>query len=239
MLSAASGVGLLSLLLLPIEQLVPVPQPLSPLLLRTLSVVQPALLVALALWAGNRLAPKLGLGTPVIDAWLSGNPVLPALRRQLPPALAAGVAVSALLIAWSRWGWPLLASDSEVGKRLAAFTIPLPVRLLYGGIVEEVLTRWGLMSVLVWGLWRLSGPAAAPRPWHFAAGIVLAALLFGAGHLPLLFAMNPHPPAWGIAAIIFGNALPGMVFGWLFWRHGLEASMLAHALAHLLAAVVG
>jgi hypothetical protein len=96
--------------------------------------------------------------------------------------MAAGIAIGALLIAWSHWGWPLLAGDSEVGKRLTAFTIPLPVRLLYGGIVEEVLTRWGLMSALVWGLWRLSGPASAPRTWHFVAGIVLAALLFGLGN---------------------------------------------------------
>ena len=31
-----------------------------------------------------------------------------------------------------------------------------------------------------------------------------------------------------------GNFIPGMLFGWLYWRRGLEAAMIAHALAHLL-----
>jgi hypothetical protein len=35
--------------------------------------------------------------------------------------------------------------------------------------------------------------------------------------------------------IVAANALPGLLFGWLFWRRGLEAAMGAHALAHLFA----
>jgi hypothetical protein len=234
-LALGSGLGLLSLLLLPIEQLAPVKTNIPPLALRALAVIQPLLLTVMALWAGNRLAPRLGLGTPLIDAVLTGGRPGPVLRRQLPAAITAGVGVGLLLIGWSRWLWPHLATDSDVAQRLAGFTMPLATRLLYGGIVEEVLTRWGLMTALVYGLWRLSGRHAPPRPGHFRAGILLAALLFGAGHLPLLFALNPHPPSWAVPAVIIGNALPGMVFGWLFWRRGLEAAILAHALAHVVA----
>ena len=39
--------------------------------------------------------------------------------------------------------------------------------------------------------------------------------------------------------IVFGNALPGMLFGALFWRKGLEAAIIAHALAHAISVAVG
>jgi membrane protease YdiL (CAAX protease family) len=45
----------------------------------------------------------------------------------------------------------------------------------------------------------------------------------------------PDPPRTLVAMVLVGNSLPGMLFGWLFWRRGLEAAMIAHALAHLFA----
>ena len=62
---------------------------------------------------------------------------------------------------------------------------------------------------------------------------VPGALLFAAGHLPMLFFLLPEPPGVLILMVLAGNALPGLLFGWLFWRRGLEAAMIAHALAHL------
>lgn len=38
-----------------------------------------------------------------------------------------------------------------------------------------------------------------------------------------------------LALIIGGNILPGIAFGWLYWRHSLEAAMLAHVFAHVVA----
>jgi membrane protease YdiL (CAAX protease family) len=39
--------------------------------------------------------------------------------------------------------------------------------------------------------------------------------------------------------VVAANALPGLAFGWLYWRQGLEAAILAHALAHVFAWVGG
>jgi hypothetical protein len=36
-----------------------------------------------------------------------------------------------------------------------------------------------------------------------------------------------------VGFVVFGNTVAGSLFGWLYWRHGLEAAMLAHAGAHL------
>ena len=34
--------------------------------------------------------------------------------------------------------------------------------------------------------------------------------------------------------LLLGNGIFGVAAGWLFWRYGLEAAMLAHMLIHLM-----
>lgn len=76
-----------------------------------------------------------------------------------------------------------------------------------------------------------------PAGFYWIA-IALAALLFAAGHIPLLLAISQQPPAWLVGTVIIGNAGPGILFGWLFWKRGLEAAIIAHGLAHILATLV-
>ena len=54
---------------------------------------------------------------------------------------------------------------------------------------------------------------------------VLAALAFGALHLPqaqLLLGLSPAI----VVTVFVGNGVPGMAFGWLYWRNGLLAAMM-------------
>lgn len=233
-LAVAAAAGLASLLLAPIEQLA-VDVPLPPLALRALSLVQPAILTALALAIGAALAPRVGLGAPLIDAALAGRPLGEVLRRQLPAAVIGAAVVAAILLAYQQFVAPSLAEGSEAGARLAAFELPLVTRLLYGGIVEEVMTRWGLVSLFVWLLARRRDAAPASAYW---LAIALAAALFAAGHLPALFLAAGDPPLGLVAAVLAGNFVPGLVFGWLYWRRGLEAAIVAHAGAHALVALI-
>lgn len=233
-LALVGGLGLASLLLLPIETLVPPRLPWWAL--RAASLVQPALLTAAAIWCGTRLGPRLGLGTPLTEAVLTSGDAGAVLSRQLSAALPAGLLVAAVLIVYEREFAPLLATGSAAAARLAAFKIPVVTRLLYGGIVEELVTRFGLVTLFAWLLARSLSQGASPTVSLYWLAIGFAALLFAFGHLPVVYLLAPHPPARLVAAVIVGNALPGMIFGWLFWRRGLEAAMIAHATAHAVAA---
>ena len=233
-LAVAAAAGLASLLLVPIERLA-ADAPLPPLALRALSLVQPAILTALALAVGAALAPRVGLGAPLIDAALAGRPVGLLLRRQLPTAVIGATVVAAILLAYQQFVAPALTEGSAAGARLAAFELSLVTRLLYGGIVEEVMTRWGLVSLFVWLLARRRDPVPATAYW---LAIALAAALFAAGHLPALFLAAGDPPPGLVAAVLAGNFVPGLVFGWLYWRRGLEAAIVAHAGAHALVALI-
>ena len=103
---------------------------------------------------------------------------------------------------------------------------------LYGGIVEEVEYRLLLVSLLVWLLAWCNRRQA--RPWMFVLAVLLAALLFGAGHLPAAFAAGMTAAPWPVARIVLLNALAGSVFGGVYCRWGLEHAMLAHFSADLL-----
>jgi hypothetical protein len=219
-----------SLLLLPVERLIPAgsgPHAMPVLLMRLATVVQPALLLALGLWLGWRLAPGLGLGVPLLTARAAGKPVWPLLQERLPAIAAVALLAALLLAVWVRLVVPRLFA----GSPLMDFQVPLLTRLAYGGIGEEVMMRWGLLSALAAAGLKLG----LGRSRALAVAAVLAALLFGAGHLPLLAAMAQQAPAWAAPAVVLANAVPGLMFGLLFIRHGLEAAMLAHAGAHLLA----
>lgn len=82
-----------------------------------------------------------------------------------------------------------------------------------------------LRIALAWLLARVHGMPT--RPWVLFAAIVFAAAVFGAGHLPLAARLVPLTSDV-VARVIAYNALGGLVFGWLYWKRGLEHAMLAH-----------
>lgn len=111
--------------------------------------------------------------------------------------------------------------------------MPIAARVLYGGITEELLLRWGLMTALAWLAWRFlqqrRGPVRAVFVW---LAIAVSALLFAAGHLPAASVLLGTMDVPVVAFVIGVNTAFGLLFGYLFWRYGLESAMIAHALTH-------
>ena len=101
-------------------------------------------------------------------------------------------------------------------------------RLLYGGIVEEVLIRWGLMSLLAWifGLILSSGAAL----W---SSIVVAGIVFGLAHMPSYFAAGCRKSVAVITGMIVLNLWAGIVFGYLFSEFGITSAVLSHMVLHV------
>ncbi len=221
------GVIVITVTVLP-QMLKPVslPAPLPVLLLASLA--QSAFLLALAVWAGVALAPAVGLRAPAFEAAVTGRPIAPALRPQLLPGLMAGVLGGMLLFAV---GSSAPAALVEVQER---FALPLVARVLYGGITEELLLRWGVMTALVWlAWWFLQHRRGAVQAAFVWLAIAISALLFGAGHLPAAVALLGPLDAELVTFVIGANTVFGVLFGYLYWRYGLESAMIAHALAHV------
>lgn len=203
------------------------PLPLPVLILA--SIVQSALLLALVVWVGVSLAPKTGFVAPAFDAIAKGDDVLAALRHQLKPALLTGIVAGVLLFLLGGYASPAAIAQAE-----QQFTVPLLARILYGGITEELLLRWGLMTFLVWLMWRfIQAQQGRPRPMFIWVAIVVSSVLFGLGHLPAA-AMQVGTLSGDVVLFVVGaNTVFGIIFGYLYWRYSLEAAMIAHATAHL------
>lgn len=226
-LLAMSGVVVATLLVVP--QFVSGMELKVPLgVLLAASIAQSGLLVAVAVWVGLTLSRQIGLGAPALEAVVSGNSPLPILRQQLAPAVLIGLATGVFLVlAYSFTPNDLASASKELH-------IPLAVKILYGGITEEVLMRWGLMTALAWVAWRFLQKREGPISRHYVIGaIVLAAVLFAAGHLPAVASIGVSLNLATVFFILLGNTLPAVAFGILYWRWGLEAAILAHALAHV------
>src|SRR5215213_3042167 len=158
----AGLVGVISLLLLDLNDVIailPIPAgteiPTFTPTLKLLSLVQPAVILAVAVLVGVVLASKVGLSSPVAEAAASGGDSVSAFKPQIIPGIVGGLAggVSLVLIATALK--PFLSPEVLAGLGEFGKILPLPTRLLNGGITEELLLRWGLMTLLVWAAWRL------------------------------------------------------------------------------------
>lgn len=211
-------------------------QPLPPALQGQLglvllaSIVQNGILFGIASALGLWLGGKVGLGAPMLRDWLAGNPEAPrAFRAGLPLAVALGVGSSVLVAVLDLAIFQPFMPAPLVAMTNAALVPPAWQGFLasfYGGINEELLLRLFLMSLLVWIGCKLSRAATPGHAVAWTANI-LAAVLFGAGHLPATAALFPLTAVVVIRALLL-NGLIGVAAGWLYWRRGILLAMAAH-----------
>lgn len=198
---------------------------------------QAMVILGLLAWLGLRMGHRLDLGSPVMHAWL--------VRRQRPDwaglrplqavllGMAAGIAVLALVPLVDRAMPPMINPPAHAGAAGSALNGFLAS--FYGGIAEELQLRLFLMTLLLWIVARLRG--STPPAWAYWAAIVIAALLFGAGHLPAAAKIWGLDTAVVLRTVLL-NGIAGVAFGWLYWKRGIEMAMLGHFSADIVLHVI-
>ncbi|GAB6862841.1 CPBP family intramembrane glutamic endopeptidase [Haloplanus litoreus] len=201
--------------------------------------VNSLLLLAVACLIGTYTAPRVELPSYLIDWARTGDDVWRRLRPEIRLAVGLGVIGGLLILLLDVALAPFIAQNlpqSAIGATDATVVSVLayaPVRFLYGGITEELLLRYGLMSALTFIGWVLTGRRSdGPGSGVMWVAIVISAVLFGIGHLPALAQSVGLTPAL-VARTILLNAIAGVLFGWLYWQRSLEAAMVAHAAFHV------
>lgn len=220
-LGLALGMPYLAISLADVVDQLPAGAP-PPGVILALQGLQLLVLLAVATAVGVALAPRAGLDAPVFRAWAERGPLPADLRARLAQGAlwgsGAGIGILAAHRASLALGLPPVESVSPLLALGAIF---------YGGITEELLLRWGVLTLLVWLLLRLRLPEGAAF-WTGNAG---AALAFGALHLGAAAAifggLTPVVVGW----VLVGNGAGALVFGAIYRRLGLEAAMAAHLVA--------
>jgi hypothetical protein len=196
-----------------------------------LGIVQNTVLVAIAAAIGTALAPRVGLSAPIFEAIANGEPIPADLSEMVLPTIAVTVVlVVPFLLAYYGYIRPRLGKETVKVVEEIRIQLGLSGRLLFGGLVEEILTRWGLMTLFVWFGALVIDPPTAPVYW---AAIVISGLLFGVGHLPGLFAAGAQKSSLLYVSAVGSNLWVSLGLGWLYWQYGLIAAVVGHMLFHL------
>ena len=199
----------------------------------TISVIQSAIMLAIALFLGLFLSKKTGIGAPVLENYISGIGEIKNKKSFFLLAIISGIIIGLILIAGDYIFY-------KTGTSITFFNAVQPVwwkglmASFYGGIVEEILMRLFLMNLFVWIFSMIikKGGIRQNRPLIWLS-IILAAIIFGAGHLPATSAIAPLTPIVVLRALLL-NGIGGIVFGWLFWKRGLLSAMVSHFSADII-----
>jgi CAAX prenyl protease-like protein len=221
------------------QQDLPGELPLPVPLLVLAALVQNGVIFGAAIAVGLVLAPRIGTGAPLLASRFGGE-ILPKRPPRLARAAVIGFVLGTILALVD--AVVFLPNVPAVIAKLGQ-VIPLWKRLLagflYGGVAEELLMRLFLFSLVAWLLGKLWASAdGRPTAGAFWMANLLVAVLFALGHLPATQLLAPLTTLIIVRSLVL-NGVASATFGWLFWRRGLEAAMVAHACAHLGLQVLG
>jgi Type II CAAX prenyl endopeptidase Rce1-like len=229
-IAAIGLVGIFSLLWQPIPPELTSKAPdlaaLPPIAQRAVLIVNPLVLLIATTLVGAAIAHRVGLRS-ILAGTASTEKRGRALAASAIVGFVLGVLIAGLDAAITPHlgqAWQSLAANAPHGRT------DLAIGLLYGGLTEEVIMRWGIMSLLAFAIGVTLGERFGVGA--MASAIVLAAVIFAIAHLPALAAqIDLTLPIVTRTLLLNGSA--GLLYGWLFYRHHLEAAMVAHAATHL------
>lgn len=97
---------------------------------------------------------------------------------------------------------------------------------LSAAVTEEILFRFGVMTLLLWLCSKAFGRACVNQRTVFLI-IVITGIGFGLAHVPSLVAQGANDFTT-VFATLGGNLAVSVLYGWCYWRYGLLMAMLAH-----------
>lgn len=190
--------------------------------------IQNAIILTFAIYFGLEAALATGLARSVTGEWSNG---LPGFRAGwLPSVLAATLSAGAVGLLDFYFLMPRISSLRCAGGSTA--TLPVYHKLLvvlYGGVVEELIMRLGIFTLLLWLSKSLLHWETPPLSVLWCVNGVTA-LLFAVGHLPVTALLVPLTPATVVRNLLT-NSTVGLVFGFSYFTWGLECCILAHTCA--------
>lgn len=208
-------------------------QQFTPEQIKYVLLLNPAILVLITVILGTIFYDKAGLKVPIIENAIGLKNHEISIAEIIKFGVIGGVLSGALIMIVSLIFTPMLPAEfQELGESME---LSLAARFLYGGLTEEIMMRFGLMSLIVWLFSKIFKDL---KPIVYWCGILIAAIIFALGHFPVAYQAVENPSAGLLTYILIGNTIGGVIFGWLYWKKGLEAAFIAHIFAHVVMVLV-
>jgi hypothetical protein len=179
----------------------------------------------LIIFIGLYLGKEIGFGAPLLERWLNKEVVQERIVSTLKLSIGLGIIVAvekfildrfifspfvpSLLIQWKQmpFGWKWVVPFQQ-------------------GIGEEISHRLFWMTLLVWIIYKIQKPENnQPTSIGVWIPIIIVTIL-----------SLPGTIFWGAAPLIKLEFIilagtGGIIFGWLYWKKGIESAIIAHFIA--------
>jgi membrane protease YdiL (CAAX protease family) len=199
-------------------------------------IIQTLVIFSMAIFLGLILAKRVGFSLPVLEGWLEGREVGSYFRSILRISIGLGLLSGVIIVVLSLFFTPVTATFQNV-----ELSIPLWKGFLasfYGAISEEIVMRLFLMTLIVWIIFKIKKTEdGKPTTLGIWIAIIVSAVIFGLGHLPITGSITSVTPLI-IGRAVLLNGVGGIVFGWLYWKKGLESAMMGHFSADIVLHVI-
>lgn len=194
-----------------------------------IGVVQSAVYALIFGFLGGVLADKVGLWKPI-------KPEKKKLTVTLGISVFAGI-----LFSLDYWTFGSVIDGLQEGSAATLTGTGIVASVLYGGVVEEVMTRLFLMSLTAFLMWKVfcrSREKEEIPTAVFVSANLITALAFAAGHLPAtLSTFGELTPLLLVRCFLLNGGF-GLVFGRLYRKYGIVYAMISHAVCHIISKLI-
>jgi hypothetical protein len=199
---------------------------------RAAMLINPIVLLIAGALVGNWLAPRCGYQSIIAGYTGERGPD----HRVWANATGLGAMLGAALATLDHLGRSLWQPIVAIVPSMIEAATPTAILtgILYGGVAEEIIMRWGLMTLLTWSLWRVLFRSATSPPLSTkVAALIGAAILFALAHIPAILSGGVSMQPMLFARIAILNSMAGVLFGTMFLRAHLEAAIASHMAFHV------
>lgn len=195
------------------------------------AIAQTLVMVFILCLSGSIVANATGLGAPILRGLLEGTASIRAIVPILLPAFGYSLLnlfiFTSMLQLLSRYS--LQENDRKIMRNLRK-ALGLDGCVLYGGVVEEVIARWGLFNLAAFFMVIFNQGISTNLVW---LALVVSSLIFAVGQLPAYIAAGCTSSRTFIYSFVLLSTTQSILFGYVFWHYGLIAAIFSHMLFHL------
>jgi membrane protease YdiL (CAAX protease family) len=191
-----------------------------------LQMVQNIVLFSLAIFLGLLLSKQIGFRLSFLEGFVDKNNQIEYLKSIIFPSVGLGLLGGILVIILCIPFWSLSVELLKVEMSVSIWKRFLAT--FYGGFAEEILFRLFFVSLFVWITWKIKKTKEGlPTKYGIWLSIIIASIIFGLGHLGITDELT-EITFEVIARAIIINGVLSIIYGFLYWKKGLESAMIAH-----------
>ncbi|OCL25503.1 hypothetical protein U472_14265 [Orenia metallireducens] len=196
------------------------------------SILKNILIVSIFTAIGVLLHPIIKSNAPVFIAIIKKENLWQVLKIELFYASLFGI-IGAIVFIYFYYIFLRLKVNKESIATMEDLRMKryLSGRIIYDGMIAEIIMRWGLLSLIIW-LFNIY--LGSINNYIRLIAIAILGVMSGLVRLLIYFRKGCEITKAFIGLVFFSNIIASLIFGVLFWWRGLMAAMIAHMFFNLL-----